>query len=240
MPRHTKAWASAETVRRDWLRTFVARKTAPKGTAAFLAAALAHDVETVAGIGGNHLAADLLGCDATEYGRAQVLALAQVLAAYEDSTGRTDRHHVRPHVARYLRVIEAQGYSLSTVERRACGAKPEWIRGGRQRPGRQRISRRAVCSGWPVPSVDALRRKRPAPLVRCGLTGFSGGAGRCSQSGLGFGATGGDRRRERVVVPFVLVGVGLGEVGDGVVEGVRAAEVGSQRDAVAGPRVGPC
>jgi len=41
-----KAWASAETVRRDWLQSFVMRKTAPKGTAAFLAAALAHDAET--------------------------------------------------------------------------------------------------------------------------------------------------------------------------------------------------
>jgi ParB family chromosome partitioning protein len=131
-----KAWASAETVRRDWLRTFVARKTAPKGTAAFLAAALAHDAETVASVGGNHLAADLLGCDATGYGRssglaalvaeandarAQVLALAQVLAAHEDSTDRGDWRHIRPHVARYLRFIEKQGYTLSTVERRACG-----------------------------------------------------------------------------------------------------------------------
>ena len=131
-----KAWASAETVRRDWLTSFVMRKTAPKGTAAFLAAALAHDAETVASIGGNHLADELLGYDATEYGRsgalaalvadandgrALVLALAQVLAAYEDSTDRSDWRHVRPHVVRYLRFIEAQGYGLSTVEQRACG-----------------------------------------------------------------------------------------------------------------------
>jgi ParB family transcriptional regulator, chromosome partitioning protein len=136
---NNKAWASAETVRRDWLRTFVTRKTAPKGTAAFLAAALAHDADTVASIGGNHLAADLLGCDATDYGRstalgalvaeandgcAQVLALAQVLAAYEDSTDRSDWRHVRPHIVRYLRFIEAQGYTLSTVEQRACGDRP--------------------------------------------------------------------------------------------------------------------
>jgi ParB family chromosome partitioning protein len=134
-----KAWASAETVRRDWLRPFLTRKTAPKGTAAFLAAALAHDAETVASIGGNHLAADLLGCDATEYGRssalaaliaeandgrAQVLALAQVLAAYEDSTDRNDWRHGRPHVVRYLRFIREQGYTPSIVEQRACGDGP--------------------------------------------------------------------------------------------------------------------
>lgn len=64
-----KAWISAETVRRDWLRTYLTRKTAPKGTAAFIAAAIASDAEIVAGIGGNALAADLLGCDQSGYGR---------------------------------------------------------------------------------------------------------------------------------------------------------------------------
>ena len=53
--------ASAEAVRREWLRTFLAHKTAPKGTAVFLAAPTAHVAETIADIGGNHLAADLLG-----------------------------------------------------------------------------------------------------------------------------------------------------------------------------------
>lgn len=50
-----------------------------------------------------------------------MIALAQVLAAYEDRTDRSDWRTVRPHVARYLRFIEAQGYALSPVERRACG-----------------------------------------------------------------------------------------------------------------------
>jgi ParB family chromosome partitioning protein len=31
---NNKAWASAETVRRDWLRTFLTRKNPPKGAAA--------------------------------------------------------------------------------------------------------------------------------------------------------------------------------------------------------------
>ena len=44
---------------------------------------------------------------------------------------------------------------------------------------------------------------------------------------------------ERGVVAVVLVGVGLGEVGDSLVEFVGAAEVGGQRDAVTGTGVGP-
>ena len=44
---------------------------------------------------------------------------------------------------------------------------------------------------------------------------------------------------EGVVVAFVLVGVGLGELGEGLVEGVAAAEVGGDGDAVAGAGVGP-
>ncbi len=96
-----KAWRAAEQVRRDWLRALLTRKTPPKGTAALVANALAADAEIVTRIGGNHLAADLLGCEANGYGRssavaaligqasdprAQVLTLALVLAGYEDNT----------------------------------------------------------------------------------------------------------------------------------------------------------
>ena len=44
---------------------------------------------------------------------------------------------------------------------------------------------------------------------------------------------------EGVVVALVLVGVGLGELDEGPVEGVAAAEVGGDGDAVAGAGVGP-
>ena len=47
-----------------------------------------------------------------------------------------------------------------------------------------------------------------------------------------------DRRGQLRVVLLVLVGVGDGEVGDGLVEGVLAAEVGRDGDPVAGARVG--
>ncbi|WNV75266.1 ParB/RepB/Spo0J family partition protein [Geodermatophilus sp. DSM 44513] len=135
-----KAWASAETVRRTWLRALLTRKTAPKGSAAFLAAALAHDGTMVTGAGGNQLAAELLGCTETAgYGRstalaglveqagearALTLALGQVLAGYEECTDRSDWRTVRPHTARYLRFLQSCGYTLAPVEQRACGEQP--------------------------------------------------------------------------------------------------------------------
>jgi ParB family chromosome partitioning protein len=130
-----KSWASATTVRRAWLKTFAARKTAPKGAAAFIATAIATDAEIVAGIGGNHLAAQLLGCPDTGYGRntalkalpaqaadprALVIALVQVLAAYEDRTDRDDWRRHRAHTARYLSWLSANGYTRAEVEQRAC------------------------------------------------------------------------------------------------------------------------
>lgn len=135
-----KSWASAEKVRRAWLKTFAARKTAPKGAAAFVATAIATDAEIVAGIGGNHLAADLLGCPDTGYGRntalqalpaqageprALLIALVQVLAAYEARTDRDDWRHHRIHTARYLAFLSGCGYTLAEVEARAHGGEQD-------------------------------------------------------------------------------------------------------------------
>lgn len=134
-----RAWTSAERVRRTWLRTFVARKTPPKGSAAFLAEAVAADADLLARIGGNQLAANILGCEKKGFGRntqmatlaaqaseqrAQVIVLAQVLAAYEDATIRDHWRHRAEHTTRYLLFLQTQGYALSNVERRACGLDP--------------------------------------------------------------------------------------------------------------------
>lgn len=132
-----KAWSAATTVRRDWLRGFAARKTAPKGSAAFVAAAIATDGQLLDRVGGNALAADLLGVTETvSYGRsyelprlieqaaearAWQLTLIQTLAAYEDATSRDDWRHVSSTTRRYLTFLAAQGYPLADVERRACG-----------------------------------------------------------------------------------------------------------------------
>ncbi len=130
-----KAWTSAETVRREWLRAFLARKTAPKTTATFLATAIAHDGALLSDIGGNHLAAELLGLPGVSYGRnvafveaapqagearAQVIVLAQMLAAYEAHTDRSAWRTKRADTSRYLTFLAQIGYTLSAVEQRAC------------------------------------------------------------------------------------------------------------------------
>ena len=134
-----KAWTSAQTVRREWLRALATRKTAPKGTATFLAAAIARDADLLADVGGNHLAADLLGVASGAYGRsvelaalvdkatdarALLLALVMVLAAYEARTDRNDWRSLRASTGRYLGYLGFLGYVLADVERRACGQDP--------------------------------------------------------------------------------------------------------------------
>lgn len=135
---NNKAWAAAEPVRQAWLKTFIGRKTAPKGTAVFLLAALTAD-STVADArvqGSNSHARELLGLPARAYGepdklaelatsqlvdaRALMLALTVVLAAYEGATDREAWRTARPGTARYLRFLEANGYALSTIEQTAC------------------------------------------------------------------------------------------------------------------------
>lgn len=135
-----KEWASAETVRRRWLRGFLARKAAPKGAVAFVARALGYADHALreALIAGHPLAHELLGLDRPlgydrrgaaldtailEAGdaRTPMLALALVLAAYEAATDREHWRTPNPGTTRYLRYLEAQGYELSDVEQRAAG-----------------------------------------------------------------------------------------------------------------------
>src|ERR1019366_10039290 len=97
--------------------------------------ALALTAETVASLGGNHLAANLLGCDASGYGRnvgvadliakateprAQVIGLALVLAAFEDATSTDSWRRADAGTGRYLEFLATNGYTLADVERRAC------------------------------------------------------------------------------------------------------------------------
>ncbi|GAB3683020.1 hypothetical protein GCM10025868_47210 [Angustibacter aerolatus] len=56
--------------------------------------------------------------------RAQVLTLAQVLAAYEAATDVSSWRQVSDGTRRYLEFIAANGYTLAEVERRACGQDP--------------------------------------------------------------------------------------------------------------------
>lgn len=134
-----KAWKAAETVRRAWLKAWANRKTLPQGAGAFLATALGTDPDTFTRISGNNLAADMLGCERRGYGRssdllatigkvsdarALVLTMVLILTGYEDSLDQNDWRTVRESSRRYLEELAELGYTLSDVERRACGENP--------------------------------------------------------------------------------------------------------------------
>ena len=123
------AWRSAETVRRDWLRTFCARKTAPKDAAVFIAQAISSgDHALRRALERSHpLGRDLLGLDTsrrhapaavdTSPSRAQMIALGLVLAAYEDATDVHTWRNPDRATRRYLRYLIANGYAAADVER---------------------------------------------------------------------------------------------------------------------------
>ncbi|GGM22483.1 ParB/RepB/Spo0J family partition protein [Dactylosporangium sucinum] len=138
-----KDWVSATTVRREWLVTsLLIRKTLPKGAAVFLAASLARP--GLALTDGYALAFDLLKLEGprpswhqqtdafttlvakSSEARAQVLALALVLAAFEQPLKeKSSWRNTSADTVRYLRFLEACGYDLAAIERRACGETPE-------------------------------------------------------------------------------------------------------------------
>lgn len=132
---NNKAWRAAEPIRRDWLRALAARKTAPKGSAAFLTAALAHDSFTLRKAMEKSVpfACELLGVTSREAiakagetatdARAQLVALLVVLAAYEDNTRVDTWRSGCGDDRRYFAWLAANGYPLSDVEALAAKKK---------------------------------------------------------------------------------------------------------------------
>lgn len=134
-----KAWDSAQSVRRAWLREFLQRKQAPKDAGQFIAQSLANPSQFMVDTAGNHLAHQLLdlgkepawGPSAAVQelvakaspARADLLAVGLLLCAHEAWTNRQHWRHVHEETARYLKFLQAQGYQLSDVELRACGKK---------------------------------------------------------------------------------------------------------------------
>jgi ParB family chromosome partitioning protein len=115
---NNKAWRSAETSRREWLSVLLARKTPPAGAAVFVSAMLSR----VALDRGRCLAAQILGIgnlgmahDVTD-ARAQVITLAQVIAALEFDTGVHSWRRGSELTAGYLTWLAQHGYTLSPVE----------------------------------------------------------------------------------------------------------------------------
>ena len=136
-----KQWRSASTVRRDWLRSFAARKTVPPGAERFIAICLLSGDHCLrqAMEAGWPLLRELLGYqvgpgDGFRAGGAQFAAVieslstasakrltvlvvvAAVLSAWEDRTGVHSWRHPSAETARYLRQMQAWGYELSDIE----------------------------------------------------------------------------------------------------------------------------
>ncbi|MEU6130975.1 ParB/RepB/Spo0J family partition protein [Saccharopolyspora sp. NPDC047091] len=127
---HGKSWDSATTLRRDWLRTFAARRTAPKDAPVWTAQVWASGAHCLrkALESGHELAGELLGlpggpaeiaraaANATP-GRATVILTVLALAAIEVSTDRR-RTWERPDELQrgYFAQIQQWGYEPADVE----------------------------------------------------------------------------------------------------------------------------
>jgi ParB family transcriptional regulator, chromosome partitioning protein len=146
---NNKAWDSATTVRRDWLRSFLARQSAPKDAVRWIAQTLAqggYDVRKALEF--HHpLAVELLGLKPTgrvyaraerhviaaaaSPGRASMLTVAMLLAALEAGTDRhTWRRPTDDQIA-YFQQLRSWGYALSDVEMLVLAAEgPDQDRSG--------------------------------------------------------------------------------------------------------------
>ncbi|WP_434513179.1 Nucleoid occlusion protein (plasmid) [Clavibacter nebraskensis] len=129
---NNKAWAAAESVRREFVAALVTRKALPKDAAQVIAAGLTTHRHQVgrAVEEGSQLAHEFLSVE-REYGyygdalgkllaatptKAQHVALAVVLGGMEGAMSRESWRSVSAPDAAYLRQLAAWGYTLSEVE----------------------------------------------------------------------------------------------------------------------------
>ncbi|MER7436426.1 ParB/RepB/Spo0J family partition protein [Pseudonocardia alni] len=138
---NNKDWDSAATVRREWLRTFLARRSAPRNAWPHIATTLAHAGHDLrrAMESGHPTACELLGLTAVGSvhtgrpnpiealaatatpARATLLTLAVLLGAAEDATGRQTWRNPSPESRAYFAALRDWGYPLSPVEQLALG-----------------------------------------------------------------------------------------------------------------------
>jgi ParB family chromosome partitioning protein len=134
---NNKAWDSATTVRRAWLTTFLARKTAPPEAARWIAATLAqgsHDLRKA--MESDHcVALELLGLTQSTRGytrmrthaiaaaaakaspaRATTLTVAMLVGALENGTDRNAWRSPTGDQIAYFRQLQRWNYPLSDVE----------------------------------------------------------------------------------------------------------------------------
>lgn len=142
---NNKAWASAETVRREWLAAFIARKTAPKGAEALICEAVVtghHSLSkamdhrhpmlfTLLGVdrptgyyGAGHDECHKIATKASTPKVAAMTTLAAVIAAWEATTGKHSWRNPTAWDARVLGALVEWGYQPSEVERILLGEEP--------------------------------------------------------------------------------------------------------------------
>lgn len=143
---NNKAWASAETVRREWLATFVARKTAPKGAEALICEAVVtghHSLSkamdhrhpmlfTLLGIdvptgyyGAGYEECHKIATKASTPKAATMTTLAAIVAAWEATTGKHSWRNPTAWDARVLGALVEWGYQPSEVERILLGEESQ-------------------------------------------------------------------------------------------------------------------
>lgn len=143
---NNKAWASTETVRREWLATFVARKTAPKGAEALICEAVVtghHSLSkamdhrhpmlfTLLGIdvptgyyGAGYEECHKIATKASTPKAATMTTLAAIVAAWEATTGKHSWRNPTAWDARVLGALVEWGYQPSEVERILLGEEPQ-------------------------------------------------------------------------------------------------------------------
>ena len=143
---NNKAWASAETVRREWLATFVARKTAPKGAEALICEAVVtghHSLSkamdhrhpmlfTLLGVdvptgyyGAGYEECHKIATKASTPKAATMTTLAAIVAAWEATTGKHSWRNPTAWDARVLGALVEWGYQPSEVERILLGEEPQ-------------------------------------------------------------------------------------------------------------------
>lgn len=137
---NNKAWMSAETVRREWLRTFLSRKTTPKNANQFIAASVIDGRGRLTSSVQEHhrLALDLLGLPEYSWskthpilahiqkqpGRTMTALLAVTIAAHEEATGTHTWRNPSEDMADYFTALAEWGYTLSDVENLVIGIEP--------------------------------------------------------------------------------------------------------------------
>jgi ParB family transcriptional regulator, chromosome partitioning protein len=126
-----KAGSAAETVRREFVRGMLKRKTAPDGAMLFVARSLTHNGSLLGSSKGDELAGELLGGDvrsgelldhATDH-RAEVVLLGLILGTMESLTPKSAWRGPGQWSKDYLRFLAESGYGLSPVEQVVTGDK---------------------------------------------------------------------------------------------------------------------